>query len=327
MLPGLMGNNIPIGIADEIENRYGCQFGEDGKCRVDYNDWLKDLFDLSQKYLPRRDPLALDLDGDGLETSNFNPQNPIWFDHDVNGSAEGTGWLDSDDGFLVLDRNGNGTIDDGSELFGDHTPLYDGSVMMWSEVTQAGLHGTSGNDSLTLYQQGALHGEGGNDNIQGNAGSDTLFGGAGNDTLYGNTGNDVLDGGAGDDLLQGGAGNDRYVFSADFGQDTVDDNSGSDIAQFLDGIAHDQLWFRHVGNNLEVSLIGTENKTTFQNWYAGSAYRVEQFQTSDGMTLLDAQVELLVQAMASFAPPSAGQTSLPQDYQDVLAPILAANWQ
>ncbi|MDR1367229.1 MAG: hypothetical protein LBJ76_00735, partial [Candidatus Accumulibacter sp.] len=88
---------------------------------------IDDYFDAAQRYLPRRDPLALDLDGDGLETTGFSAQNPIWFDHDINGSAEGTGWLNSDDGFLVLDRNGNGTIDDGSELFGDHTPLNDGS--------------------------------------------------------------------------------------------------------------------------------------------------------------------------------------------------------
>jgi hypothetical protein len=56
------------------------------------------LFKLAQSFFrePRRDPLALDLDGDGLETSNFNVSNPIWFDHDVNGSAEGTGWLDSE---------------------------------------------------------------------------------------------------------------------------------------------------------------------------------------------------------------------------------------
>jgi len=33
-----------------------------------------------------------------------------------------------------------------------------------------------------------------------------------------------------------------------------------------------------------------------------------------------------VNAMAAFAAPSAGQTTLPQSYQDQLNPVLAANW-
>jgi hypothetical protein len=45
------------------------------------------------------------------------------------------------------------------------------------------------------------------------------------------------------------------------------------------------------------------------------------------MTLIDSNVENLVNAMASFAPPAAGQTTLPTDYQTSLAPVLAANWQ
>jgi hypothetical protein len=40
-----------------------------------------------------------------------------------------------------------------------------------------------------------------------------------------------------------------------------------------------------------------------------------------------APVQNLVQAMASFSPPAMGQTTLPQDYRDSLAPVLAANWQ
>ncbi|MBC7610827.1 MAG: hypothetical protein H7228_14855, partial [Polaromonas sp.] len=52
----------------------------------------------------------------------------------------------------------------------------------------------------------------------------------------------------------------------------------------------------------------------------------EQFKTSDGKTLLDSQVQNLVQAMASFSPPAAGQGSLPQNYANSLNPVIAANW-
>ncbi len=84
---------------------------------------------------------------------------------------------------------------------------------------------------------------------------------------------------------------------------------------------------RHVGNNLEASIIGTTDKLVIENWYLGSEYRVEQFRTVDGRVLLDSQVENLVQAMAAFAPPAAGQTTLPQAYQDALTPAIAVNWQ
>ena len=88
----------------------------------------------------------------------------------------------------------------------------------------------------------------------------------------------------------------------------------------------DQLWFRHVGNNLEISIIGTGDKATIGNWYAGAANHLEQFRTTDGRMLLDSQVNNLVNAMAGFAPPAAGQTTLPADYRSSLAPVLAANW-
>jgi archaellum component FlaG (FlaF/FlaG flagellin family) len=76
----------------------------------------------------RTDPLILDLDGDGLETVGINSGNPILFDHDGDGVKAATGWANSDDAFLVLDRNGNGSIDSGRELFGDSTPLAAGGT-------------------------------------------------------------------------------------------------------------------------------------------------------------------------------------------------------
>ncbi|GAB3627295.1 Poly(beta-D-mannuronate) C5 epimerase 1 [Pandoraea terrae] len=69
-------------------------------------------------------PLILDLDGDGVETISVKEN--IHFDHDGNGFAERTGWAGPDDGLLVWDRNNNGKIDDGSELFGNHTRRTDG---------------------------------------------------------------------------------------------------------------------------------------------------------------------------------------------------------
>jgi hypothetical protein len=101
----------------------------------------------------------------------------------------------------------------------------------------------------------------------------------------------------------------------------------TDSVQFLDGVSTDQLWFRHVGNNLQVNIIGTDDTLTISNWYSGNANHIEQFNTADGKRLLDAQVDNRISAMAAFAPPAAGQTTLPQDYQTALAPVLAANWQ
>ena len=68
----------------------------------------------------RSDPLVLDLDGDGaINTVNLGLG--VNFDLDGDHFAEKTSWVSSQDGFLVLDINGNGSIDNGGELFGTDT--------------------------------------------------------------------------------------------------------------------------------------------------------------------------------------------------------------
>ena len=81
---------------------------------------------------PPRDPLAIDLDGDGLETVGVNTGRPVLFDHNADGLRTATGWVRGDDAWLVLDRDGNGLIDSGRELFGEDTVLRnaDGTTRM-----------------------------------------------------------------------------------------------------------------------------------------------------------------------------------------------------
>jgi Ca2+-binding RTX toxin-like protein len=73
------------------------------------------------------DPIVLDLDGDGIETVGSRKLSGALFDHDGDGIRTATGWVKADDGLLAVDRNGDGIINDGTELFGDSTLLADGS--------------------------------------------------------------------------------------------------------------------------------------------------------------------------------------------------------
>lgn len=65
-----------------------------------------------------RDPLAIDLDGDGIEFIN-QADSDAFFDLDGDSFAERTGWISGDDGFLVQDSNTNGLVDDIDEMFGN----------------------------------------------------------------------------------------------------------------------------------------------------------------------------------------------------------------
>jgi hypothetical protein len=63
------------------------------------------------------DPLILDMGGDGIELTQAG--SGAFFDINGDGRKESTAWVKGSSAFLVMDRNNNGTIDDGTELFGD----------------------------------------------------------------------------------------------------------------------------------------------------------------------------------------------------------------
>ena len=75
---------------------------------------------------PNLDPLVLDLLGDGFKPTSLDKG--VHFDLDGNGFAERVNWIQGDDALLALDKNGDGVINDGNELFGDRYRLSNGKL-------------------------------------------------------------------------------------------------------------------------------------------------------------------------------------------------------
>lgn len=74
-------------------------------------------------------PLIIDMDGGAVEVTAL-ATSTVHFDIDGDGFAEKTAWITGGDGFLAIDRNADGEINNINELFGSETQ--DGFSHSWN---------------------------------------------------------------------------------------------------------------------------------------------------------------------------------------------------
>jgi len=97
---------------------------------------------------PPSSPIVIDVSGNGYDLTNNS--NGVHFDLNSDGIAEQLSWTsqDSDDGWLVLDRNNSGLIENGREMFGNFT----------SQPTPPPGRGKNGFLALATFDQVAIGG-------------------------------------------------------------------------------------------------------------------------------------------------------------------------
>jgi Ca2+-binding RTX toxin-like protein len=213
------------------------------------------------------------------------------------------------------------------------------------------LTGNSGNNTLS--------GGSGNDTLTGNAGKDRLFGSSGKDTLVGGSGNDALAGGIHSDryVLGKGAGQDSIYESCGSDPASLPGDSSWDVVQFTDVQSTELSSVRRKGKDLEIRYGSGDRVTVRDQFKPGSGgYGIEEILFSDGVSWDRAtiaakatsghgcghghewksnetkarvynQVDLLVSAMAGFAPTASSHTVVHDDRRSFVQPLLAVNFK
>ena len=95
---GLTALSLLLKYGPVYGNKFGEWLGQNIPTPYDIQRYFNDLFNRAKTWLWPRDPILLDLDGDGLETVGLAAN--IHFDHDGDGVLTRTGWAGRDDALL-----------------------------------------------------------------------------------------------------------------------------------------------------------------------------------------------------------------------------------
>jgi len=126
---GCAGRTIMYGIIDRYSGPFSSYIESGDECALsrDFASQEPPPHNEQPQVINPGSPIIIDLDDDGFDLTGIDE--PVRFDITGDGPREVMSWTApaARDAFLVLDRNHNGVIDGGQELFGNATPLLSGA--------------------------------------------------------------------------------------------------------------------------------------------------------------------------------------------------------
>ncbi|KQT01632.1 hypothetical protein ASG42_26855 [Rhizobium sp. Leaf391] len=92
-----------------------------------------------------------------------------------------------------------------------------------------------------------------------------------------------------------GDGTDRVIINSN-------DNLGPGDKDQIDlvGISSKQVWFQHVGDDLVLKILGTEDQLTFEDFFLGAAYRFDRI-NANGEHLTSDRIDALIDVMEDYS--------------------------
>ena len=296
------------------------------KCVIPY------VMDIAEEsiYCYWASPLAIDLNGDGVHTISLDNSNSTFSIRKLE-QFEKSGWLSPQDGFIAIDSNNNGRIDDINELFGgrlgegfaklalldtnqdgliNQLDDYFDKLLIWQDVNGDGISQPLELHTLSSLSISELSLKYNNDSFMLENGN--IIGETSTATINNNSTALV------DIYFQTAS---KQLLKDDYPNSNIDDehiiNSQPDpLAQPDEKNLEIMLTNRNYNPLLNVG--NSDNSNT-------NNHNLRQIQIANSSHLYDTDVAQFVQAMSAFAPPAATQTSWVYSQQSNGQVLLAVN--